>query len=134
MIKYSNSTWCHIRMRYTWYFCALELGANTAFYKYFTTPNVDYMARFMCLHGASTFAWSIGTITRMTLTSAAMPAPSFSSSSGKILKFNDKPFSNALDAVNRLEPVDYEQTQYLVDQYTADAPQSYQCGFFSSIS
>ena len=85
----------------------------------------------MCLHGASTFAWSIGTITRMTLTSAAMPAPSFSSSSGKILKFNDKPFSNALDVVNKFEPVVYDQTYNVLEQYTPDTPQSRHCDCIS---
>ena len=51
------------------------------------------------------------------------------SSSDKRLKFNEKPLTNALDVINRLEPVEYDQTRDLTDTYTADTPQSHQCGF-----
>ena len=51
--------------------------------------------------------------------------------SDKILKFNGKPLSNALDVINQLEPVEYDPTHDLVDQYTADTPQSHQCGFIA---
>ena len=38
---------------------------------------------------------------------------------------------NALDVINKLEPVEYDQTYELVDQYTTDIPQSHQCGFIA---
>ena len=53
------------------------------------------------------------------------------SSSDQRLKFNAKPLTNALDVINRLEPVEYDQTQNLTDTYTADTPQSHQCGFIA---
>ena len=46
-------------------------------------------------------------------------------------KFNKKPLFNALDIISKLEPVEYDQTHDLVDQYTADIPQSHQCGFIA---
>ena len=53
------------------------------------------------------------------------------SSSDKRLKFNEKPLVNALDIINRLEPVEYDQTYNLTDTYTEDTPQSHQCGFIA---
>ena len=53
------------------------------------------------------------------------------SSSDKRLKFNEKPLTIALDGINRLEPVEYDQTRDLTDTYTADTPQSHQCGFIA---
>ena len=50
------------------------------------------------------------------------------SSSNQRLKFNEKPLTDALDVINRLEPVDYDQDQDLTETFTADAPQSHQCG------
>ena len=47
------------------------------------------------------------------------------------MKFNEKPIINALAIINRLEPVEYEQTYSLVDQYTPDTPQSHQSGFIA---
>ena len=38
---------------------------------------------------------------------------------------------NALDVINRLEPVEYDQTVDLVEQYTEDTPQFRQCGFIA---
>ena len=53
------------------------------------------------------------------------------SASDKRLKFNEKPLVNALDIINKLEPVEYDQTFDLVEHYTPETPQSHQCGFFS---
>ena len=47
------------------------------------------------------------------------------------MKFNDKPLTNALKVIRQLEPVEYEQTYDLVDQYNEDTPQSHQCGFIA---
>ena len=38
---------------------------------------------------------------------------------------------NALDVINRLEPVEYDQTVDLIEQYTEDTPQFHQCGFIA---
>ena len=47
------------------------------------------------------------------------------------LKFNEKPLTNASDVINKLELVEYDQTQDLVEEYIADAPQSHLCGFIA---
>ena len=39
--------------------------------------------------------------------------------------------TNALDVINKLEPVEYDQTYDLVDQYNEDTPQTHQCGFIA---
>ncbi|MFM7983621.1 MAG: hypothetical protein ACKPKO_30280, partial [Candidatus Fonsibacter sp.] len=41
----------------------------------------------------------------------------FVSASVKRLKFNEKPLTNALEVISILEPVVYDQTQDLVDQF-----------------
>ena len=38
---------------------------------------------------------------------------------------------NSFDIINKLEPVEYDQTVDLVEQYTTDTPQSHQCGFIA---
>ena len=43
-------------------------------------------------------------------------------------KFNERPFINFLDVINRLELDENDQTHDLVEQYTPDTPQSHQCG------
>ena len=55
----------------------------------------------------------------------------YTNSSDKRLKFNEKPLANALNVISKLEPVEYDQTQCLVDQYTPETPQSHQCGFIA---
>ncbi|MFM7988237.1 MAG: tail fiber domain-containing protein, partial [Candidatus Fonsibacter sp.] len=47
------------------------------------------------------------------------------------LKFNEKPIVNALDIINKLEPVEYDQTYEFVDVYTPETPQSHQSGFIA---
>ena len=47
------------------------------------------------------------------------------------MKCNEKPLTNALDVISRLEPVEYDQTYVLVDQYNEDMPHSHQCGFIA---
>ncbi|MFM7981166.1 MAG: tail fiber domain-containing protein [Candidatus Fonsibacter sp.] len=53
------------------------------------------------------------------------------STSDKRLKLNEKPLVNALNMINKLEPVEYDQTYDLVEHYTQETPQSYQCGFIA---
>ncbi|MFM7984198.1 MAG: tail fiber domain-containing protein, partial [Candidatus Fonsibacter sp.] len=68
----------------------------------------------------------------MTLNSSGLPVGgTFVSASGNILNFNEKPLTNALDVINQLEPVEYDQSVDLVEQYTTDTPQSHQCGFIA---
>ncbi|MFM7984904.1 MAG: tail fiber domain-containing protein [Candidatus Fonsibacter sp.] len=68
----------------------------------------------------------------MTLNSSGLSVGgTFVSASDNRLKFNEKPLTNALDIINRLEPIEYDHTHDLVDQYTADTPQSHQCGFIA---
>ncbi|MFM7988099.1 MAG: tail fiber domain-containing protein [Candidatus Fonsibacter sp.] len=38
---------------------------------------------------------------------------------------------NALNIINKLEPVEYDQTYDLVEHYTQDTPKSHQCGFIA---
>ncbi|MFM7978746.1 MAG: hypothetical protein ACKPKO_05470, partial [Candidatus Fonsibacter sp.] len=38
---------------------------------------------------------------------------------------------NALDVINKLEPVEYDQTCDLSSTYTPDTPKSHQCGFIA---
>ena len=45
------------------------------------------------------------------------------------LKFNRKPLVNAIGVINRFEPVEYEQTVSLIEQYTEGTPQFHQCSF-----
>ena len=69
---------------------------------------------------------------RMTLkTEGLSVVGTVSQSSDKRLKFNEKPIMNALAIITRLEPVEYDQTYSLVDQYTPDTPQSHQSGFIA---
>ena len=68
----------------------------------------------------------------MSLTHAGLyVAGPYTNSSDKRLKFNEKPLSNALNVISKLEPVEYDQTQCLVGQYTPETPQSHQCGFIA---
>ena len=48
-----------------------------------------------------------------------------------ILKFNERRLRNALDVINRLEPIECDQTHDLAAHYTPDTPQSHQCGFIA---
>ncbi|MFM7982848.1 MAG: hypothetical protein ACKPKO_26350, partial [Candidatus Fonsibacter sp.] len=61
----------------------------------------------------------------MTLNSSGLSVGgTFVSASNTILRFSEKPLTKALAVINRLEPVEYDQTHDLVNQYTADTPQS----------
>ena len=52
-------------------------------------------------------------------------------SSDKRLKFNEKTLTRAFDVINKLEPLEYDQTLTSVGQYTPDTPQSHHCGYIS---
>ena len=55
----------------------------------------------------------------------------FTNSSDKRLKFNVQPLTKALDVITILEPVEYDQTYKIVDDYTPETPQSHQSGFIA---
>ena len=80
------------------------------------------------------FNWFVGgsATTKMTLNPTALYVGcSTVASSDKRLKFNAKPLTNALDVMNRLEPVEYGQTHDLVAPNTVDTPQTHQCAFIA---
>ena len=49
--------------------------------------------------------------------------------SDKRLKCNKRPLVNAVGVINRLEPVECDQTLSLLEQCTEGAPQFHQCCF-----
>ena len=71
------------------------------------------------------------TTVAMKLISSGLSVTGTVTSSDKILKFNEQPLMNALDVINRLEPVEYDQTVDLIEQYTEDTRQFHQCGFIA---
>ncbi|MFM7987834.1 MAG: tail fiber domain-containing protein, partial [Candidatus Fonsibacter sp.] len=83
--------------------------------------------------GSSNFHFSVwGSGERLRLTPSGVSVfGTFTNSSDKRLKFNVKPLTNALDVINRLEPVEYDQTYTLVDDYTPETPQSHQSGLIA---
>ncbi|MFM7981019.1 MAG: tail fiber domain-containing protein, partial [Candidatus Fonsibacter sp.] len=112
-------------------------GSNSGMcYIDFTTVNVYDRGRFSYALSNKQYEWSVynGTTiaSNMILNSSGLSVGgTFVSASDKRLKFNEKPSSNALGVINQLEPVEYDQTYDLVDQYTSDTPQSHQCGFIA---
>ncbi len=81
----------------------------------------------------STFHFSIaGVNERFRITTGGVTVfGTFTNSSDKRLKFNVQPLTNALDVITRLEPVEYDQTYKLVDDYTPETPQSHQSAFIA---
>ena len=67
----------------------------------------------------------------MRLLSTGLSVTGTVTSSDKILKFNEQPLMNALAVINRLEPVEYDQTVDLIEQYTEDTLQYHQRGFIA---
>jgi hypothetical protein len=101
----------------------------------FTVVNSDFIGRFRFNSSSVSPQWDWMTSSggvRMALnhTGLYVVGP-FTNSSDKRLKFNEKPLANALNVISKLEPVEYDQTQCLVDQYTPETPQSHQCGFIA---
>ena len=83
---------------------------------------------------ALSFEWMIadsGT-PNMTLKSAGLYiGATLVSASDKRLKFNEKPLVNAEEIIGKLDPVEYDQTYDLIENYTPETPQSHQCGFIA---
>ena len=67
----------------------------------------------------------------MRLLSTGLSVTGTVTSSDKRLTFNEKPLINAISVINRLEPVEYDQTIDLIEQNTEDTPQFHQCGFIA---
>ena len=113
-------------------YSALELSCDLVGYIDFTSPNVDSKGSFQFNMGTPKFSWYMTTSERMILTTSGLTVQgSVTPTSDKRLKFNEKPLVNALGVINRLEPVEYDQTHNLVDEYTVETPQSHQCGFIA---
>jgi hypothetical protein len=85
----------------------------------------------MFMHAAASFYWTIGAAVRLTLSSTSLTGPTYSATSDKRLKFNEKPLTNALNVINKLEPLEYDQTQAIVDQFNENTPHIHQCGFIA---
>ena len=111
---------------------------------YVTAPNgayIDFTAvgsstkgRMMYTRSTDQYDWYIASSapSKMTLKAAGLyVGATLVSASDKRLKFNEKPLVNALDIIARLEPVEYDQTFNLVENYTPETPQSHQCGFIA---
>ncbi|MFM7988465.1 MAG: hypothetical protein ACKPKO_55050 [Candidatus Fonsibacter sp.] len=87
---------------------AVELCSVTAAYDDFTTAGADMKGRFMYTYSSSQFDWYIASsfTSKMTLNSAGLYlGATLVSASDNRLKFNEKPLVNALDIINKLEPV-----------------------------
>ena len=96
-------------------YSALELCAVNGAYIDFKTASVRFKAgaRFNYCDSSSQFDWYIASsfTSKMTLKSGGLYlGATLVSSSDKRLKFNEKPLINALDVINKLEPVEYDHT------------------------
>ncbi|MFM7977695.1 MAG: tail fiber domain-containing protein, partial [Candidatus Fonsibacter sp.] len=86
----------------------LELVCDTLGYIDITSPNVDTKARMAYNITSQYWWWAVGTTERMRLTATTLTVNGSAVSSDKRLKFNEKPLVNALDIINKLEPVEYD--------------------------
>ena len=102
-------------------------------YTDFTTINTDFKGRFIYAHVDNSFNWHAdgSTTNSMQLLTTGLSATGTVTSSGKRLKYYEKPIVNAISVINRLVPVEYDQTVDLIEQYTEDTPQFHQCGFIA---
>ena len=87
-------------------------SGNGSVYLDFTTVNTDYKGRFSYTLSKNQCDWTVnGGSSNMSLNSSGLSVGgTFVAASDKRLKFNDKPLVNALDVINKLEPVEYVQT------------------------
>ncbi|MFM7982979.1 MAG: tail fiber domain-containing protein, partial [Candidatus Fonsibacter sp.] len=81
----------------------------------------------------NTYYWTVhGVPINMTLNATGLTVVgTITPGSDNRLNFNKTPLTNSLDVINRLEPVEYDQTYNLVDEYTPETPQSHQSGFIA---
>ncbi|MFM7979048.1 MAG: hypothetical protein ACKPKO_06990, partial [Candidatus Fonsibacter sp.] len=97
--------------------CGIEICASSLQYIDFTSPGVDFKGRI--IYGWSNdfqFQINSGATAKMTLNSTGLSVVgTVTTTSDKRFKFNEKPIVNALDVINQLEPVEYDQTYDLVD-------------------
>ena len=90
----------------------MEICCSNLPYIDFTTVGTDFKARSIYAHADNSFNWQVAgtTTTAMKLASTGLTVNSTFITYDKGLKFNVKPLTNALDAISRLETVDYYQT------------------------
>ena len=89
-------------------YAGLELCATTSAYVDFTTANTDWKGRMLYTFSTVAFEWFIDSniTAKMTLKPAGLyVGGTLVSASDKRLKWNEKPLVNALDIINKLEPV-----------------------------
>ena len=103
----------------------MEICSSSSPYIDFSNINNDFKGSMIYGHTDNSFRLQVGgsgTVS-MKLISSGLTVNSTSVSSDKRFSFNDKPLTNALKVLRHLEPVEYEQTYALVDQYNEDTPQ-----------
>ena len=94
----------------------IEICASSLQYIDFTIPLTDYKGRILYGSGSNEFKFAVASssvkatlnTTGLTVVGTILP------SSDKRLKFHEKPIINALDIINKLEAVEYDQTYDLV--------------------
>ncbi|MFM7988040.1 MAG: tail fiber domain-containing protein, partial [Candidatus Fonsibacter sp.] len=106
----------------------IEICTDTLQYIDFFTPASDYRARIFYYNSSSDFINASLTVNMTLNTTGLTVNGTITPSSDSRLKFNAKSLTNGLVVINKLEPMEYDQIYELVDHYTTDAPQSYQCG------
>ena len=96
----------------------IEICCSSSPYIDFTNIGTDFKGRMIYGHADNSFSWQVGgTATNdMKLASTGLSVNGTVTSSDKRLKFNEKPLTNVLNVMNKLEPVEYDQTYDLVDQ------------------
>ncbi|MFM7987885.1 MAG: tail fiber domain-containing protein, partial [Candidatus Fonsibacter sp.] len=111
----------------------MEVCVSSLPYTDFTIPSTDSKGRILYGHSTNDFKLVVaGGSVRATLNSTGLNVVgTVTTTSDKRMKFNEKSVNNALDVINKLEPVEYDQTVDLVEQYTPETPQSHQCGFIA---
>ena len=112
----------------------MEMAGTDGAFIDFASPNVDYKGRIAYFISANTFSWRVGGVitTIMQLSCSNLQVNgTIVSTSDKRFTFNVKPLANALDAINKLEPVLYDQAYELVYQCAPDTTQSQQYGLIA---
>ena len=111
----------------------MEICVPSLPYIDFTVPSIASKGRILYDHSTNDFKIFVarGLVNATLNTTRLNVVGTVTTTSDKRFKLNEKPLVNALDIINKLEPVEYDQTYDLVDAYTPETPQSHQCGFIA---
>ena len=84
----------------------------------------------LCGHTDNSLSWQVGGrgTVNIKLLTTGLSVHGTAVTSDARLKVNEKPLVNAIGVINRFEPVEYDQTVSLMEQYTDGTPQFDQCG------